>query len=163
MLFMTPHSSYSILGAKLIENATSIFLCGFFFILIEFIDITSLLSHYGELEDLLSFIREFFGYAYIDASDWILAGVDSLIVWTFIIVVGFFSVVLSSSVLTGRKFNGLISLILFIFIIIYSIKIYLALDEAISFSDLFCVFYFVMLSCIMYIISAWIMDNKLSV
>ena len=31
MLFMTPHSSYAILGAKLLENAVSILLAGVFF------------------------------------------------------------------------------------------------------------------------------------
>ena len=171
MLFMTPNSSYKILGAKLIENATSIFLGGIFFIVLGIADITALLSYSGELSTFVDIMVEVFNLAEIDSTYILVSGIHSLSWWAYIVVVGFFAVIISSSLLNGRKYNGLISFILFLFIAITVSKIHTALIIAI-FGDvfdfsltriIFGIFYYVMLSIIMYVISAWIMDNKLSV
>ena len=170
MLFMTPHSSYSILGAKLIENATSIFLGGLFFILLAVVDFTTLAAHYGEVDEFFRLLRMFFNIN-IETSDWIVMGLETLSSWTYVVVVGFFAVIVCASLLNGRKFNGLISFLIFIFMCIIFGKIHHAFLEGI-FGDIltysfeavmFSIFYYIMLSCIMYVISAWIMDNKLSV
>ena len=171
MLFMTPNSSYKILGAKLIENATSIFLGGIFFIVLGIADITALLSYSGELSTFVDIMVEVFNLAEMDSTYIFVSGIHSLSWWAYIVVVGFFAVIISSSLLNGRKYNGLISFILFLFIAITVSKIHTALIIAI-FRDvfdfsltriIFGIFYYVMLSIIMYVISAWIMDNKLSV
>ena len=168
MLFMTPNSSYKILGAKLIENAASIFLSGMFFLVIVIADITALLAHYGELNEFVNIMVDLFDLSAIDSNYILLIGLLSLSWWLNIVVVGFFAVIISSSLLNGRKHNGLISFILFLFIAIASNRILIIaiFGNIFDFSIariLFGIFYFVMLSIIMYVISAWIMDNKLSV
>ena len=52
MLYMTPKTSYQILGAKMAENGLSLALAGAFFFLLGFLDVTLLLSKLGQLEVL---------------------------------------------------------------------------------------------------------------
>ena len=58
MLFMTPNSSYKILGAKLLENGISILLAGAFFCALAAMDITLLFAHEGKLAELWNWFRD---------------------------------------------------------------------------------------------------------
>jgi hypothetical protein len=46
MLFMTPHNSYTILGAKLIENAGSILLAGVFYMVLALMALLKILEYH---------------------------------------------------------------------------------------------------------------------
>ena len=57
MLFMTPNSSYKILGAKALENGLSVFLSGVFFALLGLADISILVAHEGDLMAVVDMFR----------------------------------------------------------------------------------------------------------
>ena len=52
MLFMTPNSSYKILGAKVLENGLSMLLAGVAFFALGMLDVTALFAQQGMLKNL---------------------------------------------------------------------------------------------------------------
>ena len=94
---MTPHNSYTILGAKLIENAGSILLAGVFYMVLALIDITFLAAYNGEIVEAIDLINEILGEHYsIDTYRFIMISFDMITVWIFNIVTGFFAVTISA-------------------------------------------------------------------
>ncbi|SHI78690.1 hypothetical protein [Pseudobutyrivibrio xylanivorans] len=169
MLFMTPNSSYKILGSKVLENCGSVFLSGMFFMALAMADIMILVVKYEDIQgiiDMLGLIitgnREAFTY-----QTFVMAGLDTVLSWVYLICVGYLAVVICATLLNGNKFNGLLSFIAFIVIAILVDKLH---------DGLFGVYYvfssvrlvsnvgfYVVLTAIIYFITAWIMENKLSV
>ena len=172
MLFMTPNNSYKILGSKMIENAISIFIAGLFYIALAIADITAWAAKSDELKGVIELINYLLGEDYaIDAPSFALSSMSFIVGWIYVITIGFFAVVISATLLNGRKFNGLISFIIFLAIVIISGIISDSLLEAIvgyswGYSTEQIIFNFVYNICLsvgFYAISAWLMDNKLSV
>ena len=52
MLFLTPKSSYEILGAKILENGISIVMAGVFFALLAVLDVTVATLYIGGLKEI---------------------------------------------------------------------------------------------------------------
>ena len=173
MLFMTPHNSYTILGAKLIENAGSILLAGVFYMVLALIDITFLAAYNGEIVEALDLINEILGEHYsIDTYRFIMISFDMITVWIFNIVTGFFAVTISASVLNGKKGSGIISFILYLFITGFIEKLHNFIMDCFTSADMigfttgrmvYNLIYYIGFTVVMYVITAWIMDNKLSV
>ena len=61
MLFMTPNSSFKILGAKVIECASSILLVGACFTALGFLDVALVLNHYKAVKEFLELIQNLGG------------------------------------------------------------------------------------------------------
>lgn len=171
MLFMTPNSSYKILGAKVIENATSIIIGGAFFIALCFADVLLISAKYGEVEEMF----EVLGYVFsdlirLDYSVVITSLFSALVSWLFVITLGFFAEVIAATVLNGKKHSSILSFIIFLAILIIVNTIVGEVTRpgngsfyiSVSYNMTNIVIYAV-LSVIMYYITAWIMDNKLSV
>ena len=171
MLFMTPNSSYKILGAKVIENGVSVFLTGVFYFLLGMLDISLVFGKYGELSYMLDYINEFFAFKNWDAiSISLLAsyGLVQILHWLYIIAVAFFAIVLSATFFNGKKWNSFASLGIFIAIVVVVNVIINAIfggaSIAISSAQNFIMSaIFFVLSVVMYFITAWVMDNSLSV
>lgn len=169
MLFMTPNSSYKILGAKYIENGVSIILAAAFYVLLGMLNITLLLSKYGELEEIFDLFRELFGslFVYLDAEYFISSIFAGVANWLFVIATAYLAVTISATILNGRKHNGLLSFILFVAVIIV---IHNILDGMFDSSFMLTAIYnyeiiaiYLFLALIMYFINAWMMDHILSV
>ena len=118
MLFMTPNSCYKILGAKMLENLLSMLIGGAFFFGLGVLDISLLMRRYGEIDSIMDAIRDIlsiFGYGLnLDAG--YMAGLvfGLLSSWFATITAAFLADVVSSALLNGKKFNLLISFILFL-------------------------------------------------
>ena len=169
MLFMTPNNSYRILGAKVLENAVSVLLTGAFFGLLAALDFSLLLTKFGAYSDLIEFAkralesidprltldyRSFFTLVFMLLCSWLLR-----------IGTGYLAVVIGCTLLAGKKGCWIIC---FLFYIGISILIGLGMDRI---PDTLPIFNYLMIqsvislvcALVMYFITAWIMDRKLSV
>ena len=59
MLFLTPKSSYQILGAKILENGISIIMAGAFFAALAAIDVTVATLYIGGLKEMINLVSSF--------------------------------------------------------------------------------------------------------
>lgn len=59
MLFLTPHSSYEILGAKVLENGISILVTGIFFVLVAALDFTVATAYIGGVKEVMDMLKSF--------------------------------------------------------------------------------------------------------
>ena len=173
MLFMTPNSSYSILGAKVLECGLSILIGGAFYFALGALDITLLFAKSGELNRLWSAIQDFLSHLTF-ANHQLLIDMEGMAAFVFCLLAGwiltvitaYFAVVISAALLNGKRFNGLLSFVLFLALSwftgwvartvtasIPSINALLLVDGAISLA----------FTAVMYMITAIIMERKLSV
>lgn len=170
MLFMTPNNSYKILGAKLIENAGSILIAGIFYIILALADIAIAFAVDGQINDAVIIINDIWG-AELDSCKISLIGLDMTVVWIFTVIIGYLAVIISASILNGKKFSGLISFIIFLVITSVVEKLHsaglgiLGIDpmEYSTGRIIYSLIYYIVFTVIAYVVSAWIMDNKLSV
>ena len=173
MLFMTPNSSYSILGAKVLECGLSILIGGAFYFALGTLDITLLFAKSGELNRLWSAIQDFLSHQTF-ANHQLLIDMKGMAAFVFCLLAGwivtvitaYFAVVISAALLNGKRFNGLLSFVVFLTLSwfigwvaqtatasIPSINVLLLVDGAISLA----------FTAVMYVITAIIMERKLSV
>ena len=120
MLFMTPNSSYRILGAKVLENGLSLLLAGAFFAVLGFLDITLMMAHYGQLEQLWQTVNRVLTNIYPEFSlhwDTILAVLFAFLCsWLSTVVAAYLADVVATALLKGKKFGGFLAFVLFILI-----------------------------------------------
>lgn len=169
MLFLTPRNSYQILGAKVLENAICIFLAGIFFSALAALDITVGVLYIGGVKEFMNLIHDisvsFQVEVNITAMQAILTFFMILAGWLEMIVTGDLAIVLSSTVLAGKRLSGLVSFLLYLLIgwglgwirskapapggYELQISIYTGITLV-----------FVVL---LYVVTGWIMEKKLSV
>ena len=173
MLFLTPRSSYEILLAKLLENAISIFAAGLFFILVTAVDVSVAVLYIGGLEAFLDMIQSLaltFADIQVDweeyAREAAVGFVTLLASWVAVLAMGNLAIVLSSSILNGKKFHGFISFALFLAVS----WIFSALEGAVipQGLDLYVeyglrIVYALAVTGILYAVTGWFMEKKLSV
>ena len=121
MLFMTPHSCYSILGAKTLECCLSILLTGVCFFALGALDVSLLFAREGKLVDLWDFIHDLLANITINGHSLeidpaTLAAVVFVLLaaWILTIITAFLAVTISAALLNGRRFSGVISFVLFL-------------------------------------------------
>ena len=146
MLFLTPKSSYQILGAKILENGISIIMAGAFFAALAAIDVTVATLYIGGLKEMINLVSSFMEV------NWSVTFTD-------------LSVILSASVLAGKKGSGIAGFLIFLVIssvigklldlipVLKSMELTFVLYIAASFA----------IAAVLYVISGWIMEKKLSV
>ena len=118
MLYMTPNSCYRILGGKVIENGLSIFVAGAFFFALGALDVTLLLGHYGQLGELKKMLDEFLRQLRmevpLDGRLFALLTLNFLCSWLATVITAYFADVIATCLLNGKKYNGWVSLLIFI-------------------------------------------------
>ncbi len=169
MLFMTPNSSYKILGAKVLENGLSILIIGAFFFALGALDVTLLFAKESNLQELWSMIERlihsFNESVKIDAAGIACFLFSMLTGWIAVVSAAYLADVISSALLNGKKYNGLLSFVIFIALFIFltwldqklvsaqEINRYMLIAGGVS----------LLLSAGMYVATAQIMERKLSV
>ena len=169
MLFMTPHSSYSILGAKILENGISILLTGLFFGLLAFLDIKILLREQLTIKMIIDTFHEMLKQMDLPIDISFRLAMFTLVAilanWLFTIVSAHLAIILAAAVLAGKRFSGLLSFVLFIAInyvcsfLLKKITANMEVETQIMATCGICLGFAV----IIYLISGWIMEKKLSV
>ncbi|WP_283685066.1 hypothetical protein [Parablautia sp. Marseille-Q6255] len=169
MLFLTPRNSFQILGAKVLENGLSIFVTGLFYLVLAAADWSIGVLYIGgvkEFVDALNLILESINITFhIQFVDTLAVLCTLLAGWLMAVVIGYLAIILSATVFAGKKFSGLVSFFLYLLIVWGCGEILNFLPEFENMTTQ----YFVMtagslvLVAVMYVISGWIMDRKLSV
>ena len=121
MLFMTPNSCYRILGAKVLECGISILLAGAFFFALGVLDVTLIFARQGMLNLMWQRIQETLSHMtfagrpiQLDAAAFGSLSFSIITSWFATVMTAFLADVISSALLNGKKFNGLISFLIFI-------------------------------------------------
>ena len=173
MLFMTPNSCYKILGAKVLECGISILLTGAFFFALGLLDLSLLFARQGMLNTLWQQIQSFLSSLTIYGRPLVI-NVSTISALCFSILTGWISTittayladVISSSLLNGRKFNGLISFLLFValswgFSELNTLVTH-GITDTVTMLWIYGVFELV-IATVMYFVTAHLMDKYLSV
>jgi len=169
MLFLTPTNSYQVLGAKVIENGISIFLAGAFFAAVAAADITVGVLYIGGVKQFLDLLEQLMISIRVDinisAQDALIVFFAGLTSWLLTIVTADLAIVLSATVFAGKRFSGFVSFVLFILfdiVIGKLLDLLPSLDNTVmTYSMYICVAF--VITVIMYLITGWIMERKLSV
>lgn len=169
MLFLTPRSSYEVLGAKVLENGLSIFLAGAFFAALTAIDTTVALVYIGGLKELMNFIHDFAESVQINvditAGQAILTFFLVLAGWLQMLVVGDLAIVLSATVFAGKKYSGIVSFVLYMVISFVLGRVMNLIPEFGSYEMQVGILIGVtmVIVVLLYAVTGWIMEKKLSV
>jgi hypothetical protein len=173
MLFLTPNSTYSIVGAKVLAAAIQIVLAGIAFFAVFAINGGVLIAKYDMLAEvkrmILELLNQFFQLE-ISFSD--VASVTAVMItsWISTITIAFFSITLSTTFLADKKFKGVISFAIFIGLNILISKIVdLVLGDINNYTNDFTLYFalsslfMVCFTIITYVGTAWMLDKKVSV
>lgn len=169
MLFMTPHSCYAILGAKVLECCLSILIAVAFFFGLGILDVTLMFDHFGQLEQLMKMVNQFvqaMGREISLNTAGIAAFVFALMTeWMLTVLAAFLADVISAALLKGKKGNGFVSFLIFIGLMLLVSAVMELLPENIP-----AIPGYVAIGCVslgltagMYWITAVLMERKLSV
>ena len=168
MLFMTPNSCYRILGAKVIECGLSLLIAGAFFFALGCLDFSLLLGEgtVRQIWDMLTeLLRTINQQIAVDAPHISALIFGMLASWLCTITTAYLADVVSSALLNGKKWNWLVTCVLFI-VLNYGISQILKLVPA-SIGVIPALLWqgaiALGMACIMYVITARLMEKYLSV
>jgi len=173
MLFLTPNTSYSIVGAKVLSAGLQIILAGIAFFAIFAIDGAILIAKYDAIAEVkrifLDIVSQFFK---LDIAFSDVVSVVAVIItgWISTITVAFFSITLSTTFLANSKLKGIVSFAIFIGLnFLYSYIVDLALklptEDMTKITMYFALYslYMICFTIITYVGTAWMLDKKVSV
>ena len=173
MLFMTPNSGYQILGAKVLECGLSILITGAFYFALGTMDITLLFAKSGQLNQLWDMIQNVISQFTINGrpltinAEIMAALTFSLLTgWIGIVTMAYLADVVSAALLNGKKYNGLLSFAVFLALTWLTSWATGKITAGITASTTMLVVNGLIdlgFAVIMYIITAQIMERKLSV
>lgn len=172
MLFLTPRTTYSIVGAKLITTAMQGILAAFIYFGVFVLNGTLALARYnqlGEIKNLLVTITKEFMQLDLNIHFFVAVVAVMLCSWLLTITIAFFSITLSTTFLANKKFKGIVSFIIFILInVAFSYITQKVNFEGTSLTEAVKVMwigtiYSLAFIAVTYFGTAWMLDKKVSV
>ncbi|MCC8045207.1 MAG: hypothetical protein LIP12_06900 [Clostridiales bacterium] len=169
MLFLTPHDSYQILGAKVLENGLSLLLAGCFFAALAAIDFSVAVAYLGGFKELINVVTHILKQISVEiqftTAESLMVVFAVLSVWLMTIVTGFLAIVLCATVLAGRRFSGFVSFLIFLLLSWGCSALTNRIPESLETAVYYTLYILavLVLTVVMYLISGWIMERKLSV
>ena len=173
MLFMTPNSSYAILGAKVLECGISILITAAFYFALGALDITLLFAKSGELSQLWEMIQDFLQHFTINGQPLtidlpVMASLAFELVagWIGTVTTAYLAVVISAALLNGKRFNGLLSFLFFLALSWLSSWVARQITAGMADAKTTMIVYGLIdlvFAAVMYFVTAQIMERKLSV
>lgn len=116
MLFLTPNSTYKIVGAKVLTTVVTIGLTAAVFVAATLLDFAAVLVKYDEVANAVKYIQEFFGLMYEVNIDYLFI-ISFIFSFVFeligILVIGMASITLSATFLSNSKGKGVVSAVFF--------------------------------------------------
>lgn len=174
MLWMVPKSIWEILGAKFIAAILQMFVVFASFVAAGCICLSVTVVKYNGIRRIFEFVRLFFQKVLEINGSWgdiVMFAIAFFIAWAEVIFVGFLAVLLARTVLAKSRFAGLAAVILFFILtyvvekgwsILHSIPIVGDINDLFGWNPLMFVYY-VLVCLILFGVSGWIADKKLSV
>ena len=174
MLWMVPHSTYEILGAKVLAGILQMVFIFLAFFITGVVTVTVTAASEGSLGELLRGLGRFFEEATHSNVDWgVFFGVCLLLLisWINVMVVGFLAIILTRTVLLNARFGGIIAVVVFFLINFVIERIYVLLDSLIDMAPLsgmggikpFDFVFYLIMTILAFLLTGWIADEKLSV
>lgn len=175
MLFLTPNTSYKIVGAKVLSAGIQILIAGAALFILAAIDGATLIAKYSSLaqakEMVLTAVKQMFQID-ITLNSVIAFAVMLIASWVSTITVGFFSISLSTTFLANSKLNGFVSFAFFVILnIVFTYIVNKVVGPTVEVDNLFNMtrYYLLQGACeiiftvITYTGTAWMLDKKVSV
>ncbi len=119
MIFMTPCNMFQVVGAKLITTIVQIALVGGIYLTIGIIDGLVVVAKYGSIKQVIDVIKEIFNTlsgVEIRLTEIIFMLVMFLVTWLVFVAMAMFAITLSTTLLSNRKFKGVLSVALYFFL-----------------------------------------------
>jgi hypothetical protein len=173
MLFMVPRNSYQILGAKILSAIIQIALTLVMFGAVMGICGTVYMLKYDYVREMIDTIKEILSILFnIDINYGAVFNAFLLVflTWGFVVILGIFSLTVSETVLQGKKISGAVSAVMFLLLLwavtslentyMTSIVGHLKFGTVYRVGE---ILYYIFFDVVFYLLSAWIMDKKLSV
>ena len=165
MLFMTPHSSYSIIGAKALSTIVQILFAGAIFIAIGFLDFALMVTKYSDLSQMLDSLSQMFQIQ-INYADVLIVIASILSSWICTVLLAFFSITLSTTFLANKKGKGFVSFLIFL-VLNYGMSkvITLVLGSSLNYTQtdfVLNILITVIFAAITYIGTSWMLEEKVS-
>lgn len=169
MLFMTPNSSYKIIGAKVLASGIQIIVYGLCFFGIGVLDLGIMAIRIHSVAEIIELIKTFLREAVqIDVNvTYVLISILSLlIVGIFILVLAYLSITLSATFLANKAYKGIISFAIFVLILFVVEKIASAVLGNILLSDgttiILSILWYAAMSIAAYVATAWMLEKRVS-
>ncbi|MDO4343611.1 MAG: hypothetical protein Q4C50_02290 [Eubacteriales bacterium] len=169
MLFLTPKNSYQVLGAKVLENGISIFVTGLFFAALAALDASLAILYLGGLKEFLDMLGQLLTNIQVNINitpgSAFMMFMTVLTSWLLMVVMGYLAIILSATVLAGKRYSGIISFVLYLILgwasgmILDKLPVYG--DENMQLVVTICGS--LVIIAVMYAAAGWIMERKLSV
>lgn len=172
MLFLTPNTSYSIVGAKVLSAALQIILSGLAFFALAVLDAGVLVAKYNAVAQVKELIETIIKQMFkldVQFSDVLSVVILIIATWIFTVTVAFFSITLSTTFLADKKYKGILSFVIFIIInIVVENIIGAVLKQPVQSTHLTLYFalyslYILCFTILSYFGTAWMLDKKVSV
>ncbi len=171
MLFLVPYNSYTILGAKILCTLIQIFVTCIIFIILTYINITLFLEEFsvrGMLSELMGLLFEVNIFSIVDYAMIVFLFLSTISEIIFIFVSAISAITLSSAMLKNIKIRGFISFGLYLIIYIslnYIIQVLIRELYFSSYNVIMIVQTIITFICtgIMFVITGWLLENKVSV
>ena len=168
MLFMTPNSCYKILGAKVLECGLSILIAGAFFFALGWLDFSLLLGK-GSNKQIWDMVTEVINTVNkeitLDAPHVSALVFSMLASWLCTITTAHLADVVVSSLLNGKKGNWLIAFLLFLALNYAFSKLLTLVPSSLGIITVLVLqgAIALVLACVMYVVTARLMEKYLSV
>lgn len=169
MLFLTPNSTYSIVGAKVATAIFQIILTSAVFVAIIILNIGFIAIRFDEVDTVLAFIKDaakqLFG-ANLDLGYIISVLIYMILNWISVVTLAMLAITLSATFLANSKLKGLVSVGIF-FLLNYGLSKFYGLflpNLVIEKSDFISAdMAILVVVCATYFATSWMLDKKVSV
>ena len=174
MIWMTPKSVWEILGAKFVVAIVQMFFVFALYVIAGLLCFVGMLQYVGELGNEFAIIRDSFiqlsGEGQLIAQ--IIWNLFCIFVgWIEVVMVGYLAVIGSRTILRNSKYAGGISIVAFFGITFIIEKIYNLISNVLpnvevegdSFFGVGYPAYYIIICVIVFLLSGWMADKKLSV
>lgn len=169
MLFMTPNSSYKIIGAKVLASGIQIIVYGLCFFGIGVLDLGIMAIRIHSVSEIIELIQTFLRESVqidVDVTYVLLIVFSIMIVGIFILVLAYLSITLSATFLANKAYKGIISFAIFALIVFIEEKIVSAVLGNVLLSDsttiILSIVWYAAMSIAAYVATAWMLDKRVS-
>lgn len=169
MLFLTPNSTYKIVGAKVLTSIAQIILTGAAFAAVIILNVMFLAIRFNEIDSIIKMIQEITKQilgSNLDLSYIISILFYMVLSWISVVTLAMLSITLSSTFLANSKLKGFVSVAIFFALNYVIFKIYSSFLSELTWraSDFFLVDVAVLVVVgATYFATAWMLDKKVSV
>ncbi len=169
MLFMTPQSAYSIMGAKVLSSIIQIALVAVFFGVVAVADVFAMAARKGEIKQLWEMAQELIRSLLdieINFEILLMTVVELLLAWMMVVILGMLSITLSATFMANSKAKGVVSFVIFIGLNVLLSKASELISDGVLVDKkefwLLMLFY-AGVTAISYVVTAWMLEKKVSV